>query len=416
MGLLEKRRGDPAQALPWYQRAVTADPNNPGFLTNLATTQVELGQAEIALPHLRRVIELQPRSVEGYNNLAFGLHQLGRFAEEAEACRAGLALDPGQVELHVNLAGALLGQGDYAQGLEEWRWRWKRPVMARHKRPFSAPEWQGGEMAGKKLLVCGEQGIGDELVYFTLLPELVRRGAHLTVECDPRLVGLLSRRFPEIAVVACQDPPLVGGGFDAQVACGDLPAALGDWPSGATKPSAILSPDVDRAKACRAWLDGLGPGLKVGVSWRSKTHYMGRMKSLPLERWEPVLSVPGVVFVNLQYGDTKDESRRIPQLHTHPDIDRLTDMEGLCALISELDLVVSTSNVTPHLAGALGKACWLLLGGMAYWYWGAGGEDTPFYSSVRAVRACVGGDWEDLLTRIGQDLAERSKGARTHGR
>ena len=138
---------------------------------------------------------------------------------------------------------------------------------------------------------------------------------------------------------------------------------------------------------------------------------MGPHKSMPLDRWAPILAIPGAAFVNLQYGDTDAEiaAARAASgavIHTDPDLDRFDDLDGLAALIDAVDLVLTTSNVTAHIAGALGKPGWAALQRVPLWYWGMEGERSIFYPSLRLIRQREAGTWAPVARVIADALRE----------
>ncbi len=155
-------------------------------------------------------------------------------------------------------------------------------------------------------------------------------------------------------------------------------------------------------------------GPKVGISWYSKGSPVALKKSRPLSEWRPILSLTGPLFVNLQYGDSEEEFEAACRTHgaegyCDPELDRKDDLEGLCALMDSLDLVITVSNVTAHFAAALGKPCWVLLGSDPLWHWGAHPERAPFYPSVRTFRVSWTVGWDDIIRKAAQRLAEQSE-------
>jgi ADP-heptose:LPS heptosyltransferase len=163
--------------------------------------------------------------------------------------------------------------------------------------------------------------------------------------------------------------------------------------------------------ACAETLETLGDKPRIGISWRSTSTLTSGQKSVPLDRWGPILSERDAVFVNLQYGDTDDEVVQATadfecDIFTDPEIDRFNDLEGLAALVDGLDLVISVSNVTAHFAGALGKPCWLMLQSSPIWYWGHEDRRVPFYSTLRAFRQSRFGDWDSVVGAVARDLDE----------
>jgi hypothetical protein len=207
---------------------------------------------------------------------------------------------------------------------------------------------------------------------------------------------------------AWQIPPRMG--VDFHIAAGSLPLHL--RPNEASFPRALrlLVPDAD-AVAC--WQDrfaALGPGLKIGISWKAGDKPKERMlRSTRLDQWRPLLEMPGCHFINLQHGDRAAEIDAIAReagitIHHWRDADNRNDIDGLAARMAALDLVISVGNANVHLAGAVGVPAWSLLPAHGGWRWLAGRSDTLWYPSVRLFRQSAADDWEELFLRVRQEL------------
>lgn len=196
--------------------------------------------------------------------------------------------------------------------------------------------------------------------------------------------------------------------------------SLGTWlrPNVAAIPqsASLLTPDWPRRQAFRARLDNDGPGgrnkpLVIGISWVSKNPAVGSQKSTSLLEWEPILRESGVRFVDLQYGETRpDRAAAKKELGvdiTHfDDLDALKDLDGLAALIAACDLVITVSNTTAHLAGALGVPVWVLIssGIGQTWYWFRDRSDSPWYPSARLFRQTEIKNWRPVIKEIAKTL------------
>ena len=196
-----------------------------------------------------------------------------------------------------------------------------------------------------------------------------------------------------------------------QIPMGELVRHLGPDPHDIQFPSRFITPDAARIAGCGEWLRRLGDGPAIGISWRSGRRGEGASKTIGLADWHAVLRARDAKFVNLQYGDTEAEIEQArtatgARVFSHPDIDRFNDLDGLAALIDGLDLVITTSNVTAHLAAALGKPVWLAVKKSPFWYWGTEGAAVPLYPTVRAYRQRDAGDWAPVLGDIATDLEE----------
>ena len=373
-------------------RAVAVQPAMAAAWTNLGTVWGNLGRADRAAACHRRALDLSPTLAEAQANLGLMLQREGRVEGAAAAFAAAVAAAPDFAQAHHNLALLLLEHGALRQGWQEHEWRFATPQFAGQQRRLSARPWRGENIAGKRILVWGEQGIGDEILFSAAIPDLMARAGHVVVECEPRLVPLFARSFPGATVrPAGGNAPDV----DVQSAAGSLPRflrpALSRFPA---RPGWLVA-DGARTRTMAAWLAGLGPGLKVGLSWRSASMEGERRWSyLSLAALAPLFTTPGVVFVSVQYGDTADEiadaERRFGvTIHHHPGLDLKTDIDGAAALTAGLDLVIAPAVSGAELAGALGVPVWRF--GRADWTQ-LGSGVRPWYPSMRLFQPVLGGD------------------------
>jgi tetratricopeptide (TPR) repeat protein len=376
----------------------------------LASCYGGLGQYEPALEHFRRAQAAGFESPQLYAMLGL-LYKRLRRREDAEAnYREGVRRFPEVGDLQYELAMFLLRTGQFEEGFRRYHHRWQAKINATPRLPLKAPEWNGKAKVDS-LLVVGDQGLGDQLVFSSLLPALRGRVGRLTATFDARLHPLLQRGWPDIELIAfdAASLPETSRRFEAYVYAGDIGAVTLDglgWSFGR------LQPDTARAATLRAKYAALFPGKKlIGLSWRSPKARTDASKSLALADWQPILATPGCQFINLQYGDMTAElealrARTGIDIYTDPEIDSFNDIDGLAAQIAALDLVVTTSNTTAHIAAAQGQATWTLLPCDAglFWYWGWDGDHTPCYPAMRLFRAQQEGRWDDAIAAVAQAL------------
>jgi hypothetical protein len=200
----------------------------------------------------------------------------------------------------------LLKRREFAAGWREYAWRVRIPEVD-HWRDYDYPMWQGEALSGKRLLVQAEQGLGDQIMFASCLPDVLANAQSMVLECDPRLAKLFARSFPRAAVyrhrVAGEPPWAHEPAPDFRARCGDLPRMLRNRDADFPVHAGYLLADPARVAAWRERLSGLGSGLKVGISWRGGTPGTGQaMRSMPLEVLQPVLATENAHFVSLQYG------------------------------------------------------------------------------------------------------------------
>jgi hypothetical protein len=300
--------------------------------------------------------------------------------------------------------------GDFAAGWDAYEWRFRCDMQ---ERALPWPVWNGGSLTDKSLLIHAEQGVGDEILFASCVPDVAKAAQQCVFECDRRLAPLFARSFHEVVVVPRREdfqltPDDVPVRVDERISAGSLPRFFRRAESDFPARSGYLSADAAATKTWRARLQNAGPGLKVGFSWRGgKSANLRARRSTELAQWAPIFSTPGVRFVNLQYDDDGEAARaQGAAVHDFSDLDRRNELDRLAALISALDLVISVDNSTVHLAGALGVPTWVLLPFVADWRWMLDREDSPWYSSVRLFRKRRDEGWEDLLSRVAFALHE----------
>jgi tetratricopeptide (TPR) repeat protein len=455
--LLEARAFD--RAVTSFERALVLEPDHPEALNSLGCALAGRGQHAAAIARFEQALERRPGYGEAYDNLGESLLQSGRESEaaaafgQAVACQptnpdfhgdlgnalaAGhrwaeaiasyeraLTLDPDFADARYNLAVARLFRHEFEAGWPCYEARLRSPsfVAGMRKDPATLvryaqkPKWRGpGHQASGTVAIWAEQGIGDQLLFSTLLPELAATGVSLVYEVDDRLLDAYRRSFPEVHFVPSSDPP----GHELQRAgCVSLAGSLPHFfrrsrRDFARQPHRLLRALSARVADYRQQLEALGPGPRVGVSWRStRTDYWGPSKNMPLADMTSLLRKCGVQFVDLQYGDTEEQRRASEaaggaRLVHFESVDYYRDLEELLAIIEACDLVITTSNVTAHLAGALGKQTWLLFLSdrppFHYWQPDSATRRSLWYPSVEIVSGPELSHWPSLINHVARRL------------
>jgi hypothetical protein len=251
----------------------------------------------------------------------------------------------------------------------------------------------------------------------------VERGAKVVLLCSPRMAPLFARSFPDVFVLAAgQQPhdPAAVQGLEFQASVGDLGAALRPSFDAFPPRKMLLKADAAQTGALRQRYQAAAPGnLLAGISWRSKNEEIETAKSIPLREWAPILTTPGVTFVNLQYGESAGEladARRETGVSvlTDPEVDPLVDLDAFAAQTAAMDIVISSSNTTVHMAGTLGRPTLALVPSNhgRLWYWFLERSDSPWYPSVRLFRQDQGLGWQPGMAAVADHLA-KSRAATT---
>ena len=403
------------EAIEAYQQAIRIQPNYADAYNNLGVVLIDHEKLEESVQIYQKTLEIQPNYADAYNNLGNALREQGKLEESIRIFQKAIYIQPNYAEAHNNLAMTLLLKGDFKNGWKQYEWRRQCDNFPFEKRDFPQPFWEGTDPKDKSILVWTEQGIGDEIMFSSILPDLLNRNANVIVESDTRMVSLFQRSFPKIRFIPRQNPPnsqLLNTTVDYQTPIG----SLGKW-FRTDKNSFILNRNT-YLRACpkktseirKKYQELAKEKILIGISWKStginqRQTYSKKKKSTLLEHWQPVLAQRNYYFINLQYGNVKQELNEFQKhnnlkIHQDEEINSLSSLDDFAAQISALDLVISTSNTTVHLAGALGKQVWTLLPHIPDWRWTLEREDTLWYPKMRLFRQHRIGDWSDVFQQV----------------
>jgi tetratricopeptide (TPR) repeat protein len=451
IGLLLAPHGERAAALDHFRAALEADPQCTPAIRNLvawvpddavpaadiaaferivarypdhAEAHAALGALHLrgafaagpALAALDRAIALGLDDADVHARRGVALHDLGCVEQAIDAYDRALARNSQHIPARFHRALSLLALGRFAEGWPDYELRLRSEDRPRRAMP--GLRWQGEPLAGRTLLVHAEQGVGDEILFASCLPDVIRAAGRCIVECDARLAGLYRRSFPGATIVGgSQHEPIAipeGVGVDFHVPIGSLPAylrrRLADFPAGA----GYLRADAQRTAAWRARLAQSGQGRSIGIAWRGGTlRSRGPVRSIEPRELAPVLRTPGVRWVSLQRGVARSELEEIGREHGSHLVmfpEALDDLDEAAALLEALDLVVTTDSTVAQLAGAVGRPVWVLLPIGAEWRYGAAGERMPWYPSARLFRQSCRGDWSGPLDAVATALRKAMHG------
>ena len=454
LGLAYQRGGRHTAALDAFSRAYALAPDFPDLLKNRTLLQVELGHYDDARRPLEAVLSERPDHLEALKCLGFVLQKMHRPDQALTYYERAQALDPDDPELLNNLGIVLQDLGRLDEAIAKYdaaiarkpdfalaRWHRALVHLLRHdfargwpdyelrllsadlpQRTARHPRWDGGALGAVSLLVYAEQGLGDEIMFASCLPEVIAASRHCTIECSPRLETLFRRSFPRATVYSLSaggEPPLElrDAGFDAQIAMGSLPQYLRRSGSDFPRHRGYLKAGPERIDVWRERLAALGPGLKVGISWQGGTHKTRRpLRSIPLAQWAPLLGGAGVQWVSLQYTECSDEIAAVEaatgvRIAHWPEV-REDNLEPAAALITALDLVISVCTAAIHLGGALGRPVWVLAPYSPEWRYGIAGDGMPWYPSVMMFRQPRYGEWGPVIERVAHQLHAAVRGNR----
>lgn len=385
--------------------------DEPRRCFNLAACFSHQEQLEAALGLYEQAHRAGLRTALLYKNWAGVAQRMGDTATAERLYREGMKGFPGNSELEYEYAHFLLKSGQFARGFPLYARRWKSALTAEKPLQLPIPKWDG-KSAIRSLLLIGEQGVGDQIVYASLLPSLRERVPHVTLAMDARLQPLIERTWPGFGHVSGElDQQWLRDQFDAYLYAADAGALV---PEASAWAVGYLKPDAARAAALRQKYQALFPGKKlIGISWRSRRADVGARKTVELLDWRPLLEQEQCRFVCLQYDDASADIAAVREqlgidIYKDPDIDSFNDLDGVVAQMHALDLVISTSSTTAHLAAATDAPTWVVLPKWSglFWYWGCREAQAAWYPRARLFRAQTPGVWAPVMASVKQALEE----------
>jgi tetratricopeptide (TPR) repeat protein len=369
--------GDEAERA--YKHGLTLSPDNETLLVALGTTYVTQYRSREAVEVLERAVKLHPNAQKGRSSLGFAYLQLREWGKGWDA---------------------------YSAGYAKLRWRTER-IYAEHE-----PRWDGKRDKGVRMIVHGEQGIGDQLAGLEPLNDVAKDCTVCAIEVSPKIANLVQRSFPDIEV----HDTLHKTGID--------------WPQrlNATHHAGVfhlhqfyrrkegdyhgapyLKADPERRIQWRALLDSLGPQPKVGIAWSGGTAITQRQaRKADLTQWIPILR-QNCHFVSLEYRDRKADiealqRRRKLVIHDWPWGTRTDDYEDTAALVAELDLVICVPTTVVHLAGGLGTPAWCMTHTRPNIHYSGHGDHLAYYGDRVRLYRRPGDEWVKTLNKVARDL------------
>lgn len=395
-GDLLSRLGRHDEAIEKMQAALKIQPDRLQPKVGIGLALEGKGKLAAALKYFQETAVKAYNDAPLMNHIAIVLHRLGRFNESLAAYDKALKINPGYPEAHFERGKTLLLLGRYEEGFAEYLWRWQTANFQNRRRRSPAPEWNGQELAGKTILVQGEQGFGDTIQFARYLPLLAARGAQVIALVQEPLRRLFAT-LPDIAgVIGLEE---VMPAHDYQTTVMSLPQLCGTTAANILAELPYLSAD---AGLVAKWQEKLAtlPGRKIGIVWAGRPEYtMDKLRTIPVKALLPLARVEGISLVSLQQG-TPAADKTLPAF----DPGALDDFADTAALMANLDLVITVDTAAAHLAGALGKPVWLLLPAQAEWRWGLSGDTSPWYPTMRLFRQQKVGNWADLSKRVAKAL------------
>lgn len=411
MGTLEMQKGHNGAAINFLEAALTQREFGEAY-NNLGSAYKAENNNEMAAKCFTKAKELKPDDPDIYNNLSTLHINEGEPRRCIEAASKAIELEPDHPNAHWNRGLAHLELGHWKLGWEGYEWGFKskdRMVRNYDSPKWKVPWWDGSK--GKRVIVYGEQGVGDEIMFSSIIPDLVRDSEKVIFDCHPRLIRLFRRSFGIECYPTRKEEEItwLTERMDAKVAIGSLGKFYRNTPKDFPNLGRYLHPDPMMVEHFKRELETLNPGkLKVGIAWaggKKKTRY--DLRSIDLKYWSEVLSQKAN-FVSIQYHkEAGDEARRYGLPHWQHVID---DLDELAALMAACDLIISVNQSAVHMAGAMNVPCWCLTPDKPAWRYQLEGTKMIWYGdAIRQYRRKKDDSWAPVMTQVASDLAARIK-------
>ena len=412
-GLILFKRNKIAEAAALMERSIAeGGGGKSAHFRNLSEVYRLQTRLDEAVAAARRAISLDPADPLGPFNLAMVLFDRMEIDACIAAARHALDLRPNLPQAHMKLGQALLIKGDLGPGWDHYEWRYQIPGAAPLMPKSDRPQWDGRALgAGERLLLVGDQGFGDVVMFARYIPWVMERCQELAVACSAEVEPTLRRMFPTVQLITRWD--LIGP-FNCYCPFSGLPRLRGTRVDNVPAATAYLTADPARSKLWRERLDALvPPGLKrVAIAWAGRpTHNNDHNRTITLDTLAPLFDVPGVALISVQKGPATAQiagyAGKAPLINLDAQIQ---DFEDTIAILDAMDLLVSVDTSVVHFAGALGTPTWAMIPFAPDWRWLVQREDTPWYPSVRLFRHPAPKRWDLLVPRVAEELARFAAG------
>ena len=399
-------------AVNLFRQAIAQAPDFAVSYGNLAACLNAEGFNDKAKEMAAKAVELEPGNADLWNTLASMSINNGSPAECVATCNKALELQIDHPDGNYNRGLAYMEMGRWREGWRGYKWRFRaNPHLARHHWALSSvPMWTGQK--NKRVVVYGEQGLGDEVLFSTCLPDLVEDCEYVALDLNQRLDGLMIRSYPDVFT----DPnrrekegdTSWADGLDIQykIPIGDLPFYYRNEDSDFPAECSLLKPDPEKVAKWKAWLPD---GFNVAISWAGGTKGTNyTYRSIELKDWRPILDAGANCF-SVQYHEwAANEAEKNGVVHVQ---EAAESLEEQVAFAAACDQVITVNQTLVHLVGAAGMNAWVLTPDRPAWRYGLEGDGMIWYPSVKQWRQGSGEPWAEVINRVAEALTERVQNA-----
>lgn len=416
------------EAMEVFRNAIEfSGSGTPELWGNLGITCAEAGDTDNALIFLEEAVSMDPRHPASLANIGELYSRLGETKKAQKYLKRAMEVLPDDVNSRFNFAMAVLKSGDLKRGWSLYEARLDARVATAAIYTHGLKRWAGQPVGEGELLICQEQGLGDQIMFMSMISDIEKIAPKPVLETIDRLESLVGRSFPDVTIGKHVKETVMKKGIYRYEWLDDLEvkpkywvpmgslgryvrASLEDFPNY----NEFIKPCPEKVAHWRKWLDSLPKGRKVGLCWRSTNLSAKRLKNyMSLETYGEILKAEDMVWINLQYDECSEELAKIRELHgvevhVPPDLDQFNDFENVAALIKALDMVVSAPTVVRALAGAMAVPTMLIVPTRIWTSFGHDGREC-FYPSVNMIHPDKWGDWEESAGKALAAICEDTK-------
>jgi len=409
LGILYMETGKFDDSIKFLKKAIDINPNLYQAYFNLGLSLENLINYEEAIKNLKSATEIKKDYAEAFCDLGRLYKVIGKFSESETYLKKAIELKKDYADAFDNLSSLYLIQNKFKKAFELSEWRWETSQKIGIKLKTSKPRWSGEK--NKVVYIWREQGIGDEILYSSIIPEIRQVAKKIIVNCDKRLIPLFKRSFSKDIVYESNRGLIKEDDYDMHIPMGSLPLYFrNEINSFKTASKGYLISDKEQTNYFKKKLKKEKNIKYIGLSWDSKSsRSMNSLRVISLEDIVTELNASNIQFINLQYGDVSKEIKEIKTKHginiiNFSDLNIYENIDGLSSLMTLCDCIVTVENLMVHLGGSLGIDTKVMLHFGSHSNWGYKVKNSYWYNSVKLYRQDTIGDWKTVLEKIKNDL------------
>ncbi|PPR48008.1 MAG: hypothetical protein CFH19_00097 [Alphaproteobacteria bacterium MarineAlpha5_Bin9] len=416
LGRLKYLQHKKEDAYKLFKKALEINPSFKESINNIGNYYNEKGEYKKAIKYYQSALKINVSDPEILYNIAVAYSYLKDFVTAENYYKKSLKITPLDENLKNNYSILLLALQKYKKAWEIYdsrlkleSFKFKNDYIHNTKNKI----WNGSKIdKNKKILVIKEQGIGDEILFSSMYPDLIKFFPNIKIESESRLISIFERSFGSkniffpYSFFSKNKKNLAQ--FDTVIYAGSLGRLfrnnINDFPK-----KSFLKAHQNKISIYKKKFNDLNSRKKIGISWRSKNENYQEAKSFMLNNLRPIIELEKFSFINLQYGDTKNEIKEFNnnsknKIINFDELDLFNDFESIAAVLKNLDLYIGASNSTAHLAAALGIKTWIIkpMNHAVFHYWNQPKNSTPWYSSVKLFESNKG--WSKTISSIKKEL------------